>query len=96
MQAISGARQALRPRGLCGGHATLFQVRSNTGPPCVAYVATGATAAASPLADDPDPMRARGSSPDRALAEQLLDAVCPPPVLLLGVAQEPGQLLVTG
>jgi hypothetical protein len=32
-------------------------------------------------------------APDQALAEQLRGAVCPPPVLLLGVAQEPGQLL---
>src|SRR5918911_2301755 len=53
MQAITGARRALQLRGRCDGHATLFQVHSNTGRPCVAYVATGATAAASPLADDP-------------------------------------------
>jgi hypothetical protein len=61
----------------------LFQVRSNTGRPGVAYVATGAAAAARSPADDPDPVRARGSSRDQALAEQLLGAVCPPPVLLV-------------
>src|SRR5918912_637359 len=67
MQAITGARRALQLRGRCDGHATLFQVRSNTGP-----------------------------SWDQALAEQFLGAVCPPPVLLLSLAQEPGQLLGTG
>src|SRR5919199_296727 len=86
MHAISGARRALRPRGRCDGHATLFQLRSDTEPPCVASVATGATAAASPLADDPEPVRARGSSPDRAPGEQLLGAVCPAP----GPSSEPG------
>src|ERR687883_265166 len=51
MQGITGTRRALRPRGRCGGNATLFQVRSNTGPLGIAYVATGA-AAARPLGDD--------------------------------------------
>src|SRR5438067_4389253 len=40
-QAIAGARRALQLRGSCDGHATLFQVCSNTGPPCVADVANG-------------------------------------------------------
>src|SRR2546430_14719501 len=52
MHASSGARRALQLRGRCEGNATLFQLRSDTGPPCVAHVATGATAAASPVGDD--------------------------------------------
>jgi hypothetical protein len=39
-------------------------------------------------------MRARRSPRDQALAEQLRGVACPPPVLLLGVAQEPGQLFI--